>query len=86
MRRIFVLASLLGLIACGGSEEFTSEPSEALSRTEQEATCGSANAWECFCSSQKTQTACNQATSASGWHCYWQATSTTTGRCLPTYE
>ncbi|MCP3100216.1 hypothetical protein LZ198_15190 [Myxococcus sp. K15C18031901] len=86
MRRILVLASLLGLTACGGSEDITPGAPGALSQVEQEAICGSANAWECFCASQKTEDACRQATSTNGWHCYWQSLTLSTGRCLPTYE
>ncbi|MFP2960486.1 hypothetical protein ACLEPN_22355 [Myxococcus sp. 1LA] len=77
MRRLAVLVALLGLSACGDAEAVLEDA--PLNEAEQGAIC-SGHAWECFCAKQKTQTACNQATTGN-WHCIW-----TENRCLPTYE
>ncbi|QSQ12483.1 hypothetical protein [Myxococcus landrumensis] len=84
MRRLVVLVASLGLSACGGGVESPEAEPQGVSETEQAVCTG--NAWECFCGGYKTQTACNQASSSNGWHCYWQSATLAAGRCLPTYE
>lgn len=82
MRRIAVLAALLGLTACGGEmlpEEgqvpVSTEEAAASEQVSAESTC-SGNSWECFCAQYKTQSSCSTVKS-----CVWYQ-----NRCQPTYE
>jgi hypothetical protein len=90
MRKIIMTLSIALVSACGVESAPSSSADSTDESSVEQGVCE--DAWECWCNTFSTKSACNAAVSG-GRHCYWAGASATAsasvaslGLCHATYE